>query len=47
MKNYEDAILNNQESEIDECSKCEFAGKDKCRNQCMQIHSTYNPNLRR
>lgn len=40
MKNYEDAILNNQESEANKCS-------NKCRNQCMQIHSTYNPNLRR
>lgn len=47
MKSYEDAILDYQESEKDECTMCEFADTEKCKNQCMEIHSAYNPNLRR
>lgn len=47
MKSYEDAILDYQESEKDECAACEFADAEKCKNQCMEIHSAYNPNLRR
>ena len=47
MGSYEDVILNNQESEADECLTCEFFGTDKCRNQCMETQNTYNPNLRR
>lgn len=47
MKSYEDVILDYQESKKDECAMCEFADTKKCKNQCMEIHSTYNPNLRR
>ena len=47
MKSYEDAILECQESEREDCATCEFACAEKCKNQCMEIHVTYNPNLRR
>lgn len=46
MKSYEDAILDYQESEKDECAACKFADAEKCKNQCIEIRSTYNPNLR-
>lgn len=45
MKSYEDAILECQESERDDCATCEC--KQNCKNQCMGIYVTYNPNLRR
>lgn len=45
MESYEDAILERQESIADECYDCEY--KSNCKNQCMEIHVTYNPNLRR
>ena len=47
MKSYEDRILEYQERESNDCAGCEFASKEKCRNQCMEIHYIYNPNLRR
>ena len=45
MKDYEDLILAYQdwESDYDECSECEYASVEKCRNQCMEIHT---PNLK-
>lgn len=43
----EDAILDRQESEEDECKNCPYKGIDNCRNQCMEIIETYNPNLRK
>lgn len=42
MEDWEDAILIRQESEAEECATCPYRG-DKCRNQCMEIKSVYNP----
>lgn len=42
---YEDAILNTQDSQSDECHDCEFKGT-ACHNQCMELKPIYNPNLR-
>lgn len=39
---YEELILENQESENDECSTCQYKGS-KCHNQCMRIEKHYNP----
>lgn len=36
MRDYEDAILDAQESEADDCSICPYKG-DKCRNQCEEV----------
>lgn len=47
MESYEDAILERQESESDNCAGCEFVGAEKCHNQCMETQCVYNPNLRR
>ena len=41
----EDVALIDQEDETDECHDCEYKG-DACRNQCMELKSIYNPNLR-
>lgn len=41
---YEDEIFNNQNSDADWCHDCMYKGTD-CHNQCMQVHSIYNPNL--
>lgn len=46
MKDWEDAILDMQESEEDECSTCEYRG-ERCRNQCSRIDVRYNPFLPR
>lgn len=40
---YEDAILNRQESETDECKTCEFLGV--CTGQCNEVKEIWNPNL--
>lgn len=45
MEDWEDAILERQESEADECKTCPYKG-DKCRNQCMETKNIYNPNLK-
>lgn len=45
MKSWEDAILDRQESETDECKECEY--KQRCKNQCNEVHVVYNQNLRR
>lgn len=42
---YEDAILEAQDSQSDECHDCEYKGS-ACRNQCMELKTIYNPNLR-
>ena len=47
MENCEDMILKRQERESDDCKNCEYASAEKCKNQCMEIHYIYNPNLRR
>lgn len=45
MRSWEDAILERQESDAEDCSKCDY--KWECKNQCMEIQKIYNPNLRR
>lgn len=40
--NYENKILERQESICDECTTCPHKGK-KCTNQCMEITYVYNP----
>lgn len=42
MRSYEDAILNRQEIENDDCKNCKFVGV-KCKNQCEKIYTVYNP----
>lgn len=42
---YEDAILSTDESEADCCRDCAYKGT-ACRNQCMQVHTIHNPNLK-
>lgn len=42
---YEYAILDAQDSQSDECHDCEYKGS-VCRNQCMELKTIYNPNLR-
>lgn len=44
MKDWEDAILIRQDSQADECTNCPHKG-EKCKSQCMEIKSTYNPYL--
>lgn len=39
------AILNAQESEIEDCHDCEFKS-NACRNQCMELETIHNPNLK-
>lgn len=41
MRDYEDVILDFQESEIDECMNCPYKGT-QCQNQCMEIIVQYN-----
>lgn len=43
MNDYENAILEQQESVSEDCETCEY----KCNycNQCMEITEIYNPNL--
>ena len=41
MNDYENAILEQQESVSEDCETCEY----KCCNQCMEITEIYNPNL--
>lgn len=38
---YEDAILESQESEVDDCVGCFY--KENCRNQCERIQLHWNP----
>lgn len=40
---YEDAILDKQEQEYDECKGCKFASVELCKNQCTQITEHFNP----
>lgn len=47
MNDYESAILNQQESEADNCANCLYASPELCKNQCMGVQEIYNPNLRR
>lgn len=42
MKDYEDLILESQESENDECSTCPYRGT-ACNNQCLRVEYHYNP----
>lgn len=42
---YENAILNKQELETDECSGCKYKG-NLCKNQYQGTTVIYNPNLR-
>lgn len=44
MYDYEDAILDRQESEGEDCSHCPYKG-EKCKNQCLEIKEVYNPFL--
>ena len=44
MFDYEEMILECQESEEDECKNCPYK-KEKCKNQCMKIQTIYNPVL--
>ena len=43
MNDYENAILEQQESDSDDCATCEY--KCNCCSQCMEITEIYNPNL--
>lgn len=43
MNDYENAILEQQESVSEDCATCEY--KCNCCNQCMEITEIYNPNL--
>ena len=45
MNDYENAILARQEYSGDDCSSCEFASVELCKNQCMEVEKVYNPNL--
>lgn len=42
MIDYEEMILEMQESEEDDCKTCYYKG-EKCRNQCMREAENYNP----
>lgn len=42
MRDYEDAILDRQESEADQCAGCPYKGR-QCNNQCEETQVTYNP----
>ena len=39
---YEDAILERQEIEHDECATCPHKGIGTCKNQCMEITEVNN-----
>ena len=42
MLNYaESKILNSQERESDDCTRCEFKGAATCKNQCAEINYNY------
>ena len=43
MNDYENAILEQQESVSEDCTICEY--KCNCCSQCMETTETYNPNL--
>ena len=43
MFDFEEMILERQESIEDECHNCQYKGK--CHNQCMELEEHYNPNL--
>lgn len=43
MNDYENAILEQQESVSEDCATCEY--KCNCCSQCMEITEIYNPNL--
>lgn len=43
---YEEMILERQESDGNDCSSCPYAGIHTCRNQCMEIEEHWNPNLK-
>lgn len=45
MNDYENAILNMQDNDVDECANCPH--KNDCKNQCSEVVSVYNPNLQR
>ena len=45
IRNNDDAILDRQECESDQCRGCEFASVELCKNQCMEVEKVYNPNL--
>lgn len=42
MKDYEDLILESQESESDECTTCPYR-ETACNNQCLRVDYHYNP----
>lgn len=43
MNDYENAILEQQESVSEDCATCEY--KCNCCSQCTEITEIYNPNL--
>lgn len=43
MNDYENAILEQQESVSEDCTTCKY--KCNCCSQCMEITEIYNPNL--
>ena len=45
MNDYEIAILNMQDNDVDECANCPH--KNDCKNQCSEVVAVYNPNLQR
>ena len=44
MHDYEDIILDSQESEEENCTHCPYKG-EKCKSQCLEIKEVYNPFL--
>lgn len=44
MMDYEDLILDMQESEMDDCKTCPYK-RGRCRNQCLEMEEHYNPAL--
>lgn len=42
-ESYEDAILDSQERESDDCCGCLYASIEKCRNQCLEVREIWNP----
>lgn len=45
MIDYEYAILQAQESEVDDCRDCPYAGVKTCNNQCLEVVEIHNPYL--
>lgn len=43
---YEEMVLEMQESDGNDCSSCPYAGIHTCGNQCMEIEKHWNPNLK-